>query len=188
MNDEGERPGSVSIVNESVVPAAAARRGSSARPLLVFAGALLLAAATFGSSVALLVRSEPIDLLEEGTPARTSAPTRASTAAPSPVRISGAAGTAERLETGAYRVTFTWTLDGGREGDGLLLRFTLGSRVLTEQRATLDATVFTSSTGRLTLATSQECSADGWTAEVVSVRGVTPAGDAVSRVAGVTCR
>ena len=188
MNDAGERPGSLSTVNEPIVAGAAARRSSSARPLLLFAGALLLATATFGSSLALLVRSEPIGSVEEDTPARTGAPTRASTAAPSPVRISGAVGTAERLETGSYRVTFTWTLEGGREGDGVLLRFSVGSRVLTEQRATLDATVFTSSTGRLTLATSQECSADGWTAEVVSVRGVTPAGDAVSRVAGVACR
>jgi hypothetical protein len=188
MNDSGEQPGSVSTVNEPIVPAAAARRGSSARPLLVFAGALLLATATFASSVALLVRSEPIDLPAEETLVRTSAPTRAPTAAPSPVRISGAAGTAERLESGAYRVTFTWMLEGGREGDGLLLRFSVGSRVLTEQRGTLDANVFTASTGRLTLATSQECSTDGWTAEVLSVRGVTPAGDAVSRVAGVTCR
>jgi hypothetical protein len=188
VNDPGERSESASTVQEPVVPAAAGRRGLSATPLLVFAAALLLAVATFGTSLALLVRSEPIAALDEDVTVRTSTPTRAPTAAPSPVRISGAVGTAERLETGAYRVTFTWTLEGGREGDGLLLRFSVGSRVLTEQRGTLDATVFTSSTGRLTLATSQECSADGWSAEVVSVRGVTPAGDAVSRVAGVTCR
>jgi hypothetical protein len=188
MNDAGEQPGSASNVDELSVPAPAARRGFSAPPLLIFAGALLLATATFGSSLALLVRSEPIGSVEEDIPVTTSAPTRAPTAAPSALRINGASGTAERLDTGAYRVTFSWTLEGGREGDGVLLRFSVGSRVVSEQRGTLDATVFASSTGRLTVATSQECSAEGWTAEVVSVRGVTPAGDAVSRVAGVTCR
>jgi hypothetical protein len=70
----------------------------------------------------------------------------------------------------------------------VLLRFSMGSRVISETRGALDANVFSPSTGIFTVATSQECSADGWSAEVVSIRGVTPAGEATSRAAGVTCR
>lgn len=186
MSDAGLRPENGPNTNERGGPAIDAGRSSAPPPLLVFAGALLLATATFGSSFALLVRSDTVGAVEEA-PARTSVPTRAATAAPSPVRITGASGTAEKLASGAYGVTFTWTLEGGREGDSVLLRFSAGGRVLSEQRGALDATVFTSSTGTLTIATSQACSADGWSAEVVSVRGLAPVGDAVSRVAGVTC-
>jgi hypothetical protein len=173
-------------MTELVVPAADAPRRASISPFAIFAGALLFATVTFGSALGLLVRSNPLGAGEE-LPAATSAPTRAPTPAPPGVRISGASGTAERLETGAYRVTFTWTLDGAREGDGVLLRFSVGTRIISEQRGTLDETVFTSSTGRLIVATSQECSAEGWSAELVSVRGLTPIGEAISRVAGVTC-
>jgi hypothetical protein len=102
--------------------------------------------------------------------------------------VTAGAATAERLDTGTYRITFNWTLDGAREGDAALLRFSIGSRVISEQRGNLDATVFTASTGRLTVATSQDCSAEGWSAELVTLRGVTPIGEPTSRANGVTCR
>jgi hypothetical protein len=174
-------------MTELAVPVADAPRRASVSPFAIFAGALLLATVTFGSSLGLLVRSDPLAAVEE-LPAATRAPTRSPTAAASPMRISGATGTAERLDSNLYRVTFTWTLDGAREGDSALLRFSMGTRIISEQGGTLDAPLFTSSTGKFTVATSQECSADGWSAEVVSVRGLTPVGDAISRVAGVICQ
>ena len=103
------------------------------------------------------------------------------------MRIVSASGSAERLDSGAYRVTFAWMLEGARAGDSAVIRFSAGSRQPTETRGTLDPTVFSASTGRLALVTSQECSGGGWTAELISLRGLSPVGDAVARVAGVTC-
>ncbi|MGH2471024.1 MAG: hypothetical protein ACRDG6_01275 [Candidatus Limnocylindria bacterium] len=186
MNDAGEPPERPPTMTELAVPVADVPRGASVSPFAIFALALLLATVTFGSSLGLLVRSDPLGAVEE-LPAATRAPTRAPTAAASPVRISGATGTAERLDSNLYRVTFTWTLDGARKDDTVLVRFSVGTRIISEQRGTLDATVFTSSTGKLIIATSQECSAEGWSAELVSIRALTPVGDAISRVAGVAC-
>lgn len=158
-----------------------------ATPAGIFVGALVLAMLTFGSSVALLTRvgvvaSPAADVIV------TLAPTRTATAAPATVRVTGGPGTAVRLDTGGYRVTFTWTLEGAREGDTALLRFSVGSRVVSEQRGALDPNVFSSSTGVFTVTTAQECTADGWIAEIVSIRNLTPVGEATSRAAGVTCR
>jgi hypothetical protein len=186
MNDAGEPPERPPTVTELAVPVADAPRGASVSPFAIFAGALLLATVTFGSSLGLLVRSDPLGAVDE-IPAATSAPTRAPTAPASPVRITSASGTAERLGTNLYRVTFRWTLDGAREGDSVLVRFSAGARIISEQRGTLDAAVFTSSTGNLIIATSQECSAEGWSAELLSLRALKPVGDAISRATGVTC-
>ncbi len=190
MNEHGRpgEPGEVGRQNDVVVvPAASRPRTSAPTPVLVFAGAFLLAAVTFGSSVVLLTRTATFELSAE-TLSPTAATTRTATPAPAPVRVTAASGTAERTDTGAYRVIFVWTLDGAREGDSALLRFSVGGRVITEQRGTLDANVFSSSTGRFTLTTSQDCSTEGWSAELVSIRGLTPVGDATSRVAGAACR
>jgi len=159
-----------------------------ATPAGIFVGALVLATLTFGSSVALLTRVGVIASPDEEVTA-TIAPTRAAaTAAPAAIRVTAGPGTAVRLDTGGYRVTFTWTLEGAREADTALLRFSLGSRVVSEQRGALDPNVFSSSTGVFTVTTAQECTADGWTAEIVSIRNLTPVGEATSRAAGVTCR
>ena len=157
-------------------------------PLGIFFGVLLLAMLTFGSSVALLTRVATL-----GSPGQevtiTIAPTRAAaTVAPAAIRVTAGPGTAARLDTGGYRVMFTWTLEGAREGDSALLRFSIGSRVVSEQRGALDANVFSSSTGIFTVTTAQECTADGWSAEIVSIRNLTPVGESTSRAAGVTCR
>ena len=159
----------------------------AATPLGIFVGVLVLLMLTFGSSIALLTRVDTVELsVDEGTP--TTVPTRVATPAPTAIRATAGAATAERLDTGSYRVTFTWTLDGAREGDTALLRFSSGSRVISEQRGALDANTFSSSTGRFTVATSQECSVDGWSAEVVSIRGLPLVGEAISRASGVSCR
>ena len=183
----GPEPPTQTDPSSVVVVPRQARPSFWSTPAGIFVGVLVLAALTFGSSVALLTRVATLASPEEEV-ARTSTPTRSASPAPAAVRVTAGAATAERLDTGGYRVTFTWTLDGAREGDSALLRFSAGSRLLSEQRGTLDANVFTLTTGRFTVATTQECSADGWSAEIVSIRNLTPVGEPMSRAAGVTCR
>lgn len=170
--------------------AAPAAGRTAGQPAIVFVLALLLVSLSFGSAILLITRSAvDTDSSAESaaaTPAATSAP-RIATAAPAPIRVLSTSGTAEPLAGGTYRVTFVWVLEGAREGDTALLRFSMGSRVLSEQRGALDDTVFASSTGRLTLSTMQPCSTDGWAAELVTLRGQPLAGDATARVAGVRC-
>ena len=156
-------------------------------PLGIFLGVLVLTLITFAAALALLTRVGVAEAPDDDVTI-TIAPTRAPTAAPATVRVTAGPGQAERLASGGYRVSFTWTLEGAREGDSALLRFSIGSRVVSEQRGTLDPNVFSASTGIFTVTTAQECSADGWSAEIVSVRNLTPVGDATSRAAGVTCR
>ena len=156
-------------------------------PLGIFLGVFLLTVLTFAAALALLTRVGVAEAPDDDVTI-TIAPTRAATAAPATVRVTAGPGLAERLDSGGYRVSFTWTLEGAREGDSALLRFSIGSRVVSEQRGTLDPNVFSASTGRFTITTAQECTADGWTAEIVSIRNVTPVGEATSRAAGVTCR
>lgn len=172
---------------EVVAIAAPARASAPPPPAIVFIAALVVVTLTLGSSIALLTRAGPLAVADVDEVVRSAAPTRGGTAAPTPVRAAAASGTAERLEAGTYRVIFLWTLEGARAGDSVLLRFSAGSRVLTEQRGTLDPNAFTASTGRFTVATTQECSAQGWSAELVTIRGVTPTGETTSRVSGVTC-
>lgn len=174
-------------LSSHVVVPGPARSSFWASPLGIFVGILALAMLTFGSSVVLLTRVATLESpADEVT--QTAAPTRAATPAPTAVRVTAGAATAERLDTGAYRITFNWTLEGAREGDTALLRFSAGTRVISEQRGTLDANIFSTSTGRFTVTTSQDCSADGWSAELVSIRGLPPVGEPTSRAAGVTCR
>jgi hypothetical protein len=159
-----------------------------ATPTGIFVGVLVLAMITFGSSVALLTRVGVVASPDDDDVVVTLAPIRTATAAPATVRVTAGPALAERLDTGGYRVTFTWTLEGARDGDSALVRFGIGSRVVSEQRGALDANVFVASTGRFTVTTAQECTADGWSAEIVSIRNLTPVGEATSRAAGVTCR
>ena len=189
MSDLGEprEPSHAGPSDEVVVVPGKARSPFWAAPGTIFVGALVLAMLTFGSSVALLTRVGTLESLADEV-TQTTAPARASTPAPTAPRVTAANATAERLDTGNYRVTFLWTLQSAKEGDTVLLRFSVGSRVISEQRGVLDATVFSSSTGRFAVATTQECSADGWSAEIVSIRGLTPVGAPTSRVSGVTCR
>jgi hypothetical protein len=151
-------------------------------------GVLLLGVLTFAASVALLTRVGVVVSPEDDDAVVAVAPTRTATAASATVRVTAGPGLAERMDTGGYAVTFTWTLEGAREGDSALLRFGIGSRVVSEQRGTLDPNVFSASTGTFTVTTAQECTADGWTAEIVSIRNLTPVGEPTSRAAGVTCR
>lgn len=181
-----EQPSQADPSTDVVVVPGPARPSLWATPPGIFVGVLALVMVTFGSSVALLTRVGTLESSGDEVTS-TAAPTRAATPASTPVRATAGAATAERLDTGAYRVTFIWTLEGAREGDSALLRFSMGSRVISEQRGALDANTFSSSTGRFTVITSQECTADGWTAELVSVRNLTPVGEPTSRAPGVAC-
>jgi hypothetical protein len=152
----------------------------------VFGAALLFALISFAAPIALLTRGTAVQA--EGEPTPTPVPATA-TRPPtqSAVRVAGASGTAERLDSGAYRVTFSWRLEGAREGDTAVVRFLAGTRQLSESRGALDPSVFSASTGQLVLVTQQECSTAGWSAELTSLRGQPPVGDAVARIAGVNC-
>jgi hypothetical protein len=162
----------------------------SATPLTigVFVAALVLASLTFAGSILLLTRSTVVEAEPRPEPAAIAAVARTAAPASVAVRVTSATGAAERLDSGAYRVTFLWMLEGARDADPVLVRFSAGSRQLSESRGALDPSVYSASTGRLTLVTSQDCSADGWSAELISVRGQTPAGDRVARASGVACR
>jgi hypothetical protein len=175
------------VIWSDVVVARKPRPSVWATPGGLFVGVLLLLLLTVGASVALLTRVGAVVASDEEVTI-TIAPTRTATAAPATIRVTAGPALAERLDTGGYRVTFTWTLEGAREGDSALLRFGIGSRVVSEQRGALDANVFVASTGRFTVTTAQECTADGWSAEIVSIRSLTPVGEPTSRAAGVTCR
>ena len=173
---------------EVVTSVAPARASAPPPAAIIFTAALVVVTLTLGSSIALLTRAGPLAVADVDEVVRSTAPTRGGTAAPTPVRAAAASGTVERLEAGKYRVIFLWTLEGARAGDSVLLRFSAGSRVLTEQRGTLDPNSgFTASTGRFAVATTQECSADGWSAELVTIRGVASSGETTSRVSGVNC-
>lgn len=175
--------------SDFVVVARQQRPSVWATPAGIFVGVLILALLTFGSSVALLTRVGVVGSPDDDEDVIvTIAPTRTATAAPATIRVTAGPALAERMDTGGYRVTFTWTLEGARESDSALLRFGIGSRVVSEQRGALDPNVFVASTGRFTVTTAQECTADGWSAEIVSIRNLTPVGEATSRAAGVTCR
>jgi len=176
------------VLSDVVVVPRKQRPAVWSTPWGIFLGVLLLTLITFAAALMLLTRVGVVEVPDDDDVTITIAPTRAATAAPASVRVTAGPGVAERLDSGGYRVSFTWTLEGAREGDSALLRFSIGSRVVSEQRGNLDPNVFSASTGVFTVTTAQECTADGWTAEVVSIRNLTPVGEATSRAAGVTCR
>jgi hypothetical protein len=175
------------VPSEVVVVPRKQRPAFWSTPWGLFVGVFLLTLLTFAAALVLLTRVGVVEAPDDDVTI-TIAPTRAAAAAPATIRVTAGPALAERIDTGGYRVTFTWTLEGAREGDSALLRFGIGSRVVSEQRGALDANVFVASTGRFTVTTAQECTADGWSAEIVSIRNLTPVGEATSRAAGVTCR
>ncbi len=113
---------------------------------------------------------------------------RQQTEAPQAVRVVSTSGSAQPLGGSNYRVTFAWVLDGARDGDPAVVRFFSGSRQVSEQRGLLSSNIFDPSTGTLTLVTSQECTSEGWSAELVSIRSQSPGSESTARVPGATCR
>lgn len=165
----------------------------------------LSAPAIFGVILALMLLSigAPALLLGVGrTPAtETATPepvvavaTSAAQAAASPpastdrVRVLSASGSSVATGEGTYRVTFTWTLQGANENDSATILVYAGNQLLGgEQEGTLDPSVFSFSTGRFAITAVLPCSASGWSAELIRVRGLPTEGDNEALVPGVTC-
>ncbi|OGO70939.1 MAG: hypothetical protein A3H36_05550 [Chloroflexi bacterium RIFCSPLOWO2_02_FULL_71_16] len=120
-----------------------------------------------------------------GAPAATPRP--AAGGAEGRVQVQSASGSAVPTGAGAYRVTFTWSLQGARENDPAVIHFFLGNQFAGEQRGMLDASIFSFSSGTLTLVSQQECSDVGWGAEIVSIRGAPVEGEGIATIPGVDC-
>lgn len=150
--------------------------------LSVGASALLLA----GAGRMVVVEPTVISAIPTEAAARATAAT--AIGAPSDrVRVVSASGRSTSTGAGAHRVTFTWSLEGARENDPAVIHFFVGNQFLGEQRGMLDQSVFSFSSGTLTLTTEQECSPSGWSAEIVTIRGAPIDGEGIATVPGVQC-
>jgi hypothetical protein len=167
----------------------APRMPTSLSAPILFALIALLCAISFGVPVALLARNAVTteSSFAFGTAETTAAPGRTPAPQAVTVRVLSATGSAEALGSGLYQITFTWMLEGARAGDAATIRFFMGSTQMAEERGNLDSTVFEASTGQLRLTTSQDCSAQGWSAEIVLLRNQVPQGERTARAAGVSC-
>lgn len=166
------------------VPAAAVFFLVAAATLLSFGGSWLVV-----SGAGRAVAPEAAPTLQVAAPLRTGATaTSAATAAGDRVRVRSASARSRPLGTGQHEVTFTWVLDGARENDAAVVQFYAGTRALGQQRGTLEPGVFNFSTGALTLTATLDCSAAGWTAELLTIRGQPVQGDAEAAAPGVRCQ
>jgi len=188
MQDEGTGP-----AGEGGEVATAARPAGPAA-VAIFAGILALLLFSVGGS-ALVLTAGRVAAVEEETPteAPTSAPARAAagatTAPTGRVRVIGTAGRSRPIAGGAeHEVTFSWTLEGAQENDPVVLQVHAGTRALGQQRGTLDPSVFSFSTGTLTVVTTLECSTAGWIGEILTIRDQPIEGDSEAVVAGPACR
>ena len=206
MSDEpgtepvAEEPGTDLMATPEEATPAQRTRGSPAPA--IFIGSLLAALLVFGPAILVLAglareapepeatptphvaTARPAPTVAAGAPAqRTPAP------AGGPIRVVSTSGSATaQAGGGGYQVTFIWVLEGAREGDPIKVQFYAASRMLAERESTLEPQIYTFSTGTLRLTTTQECSSSGWQADLVGVRGQTPAGETLASVAGVACR
>lgn len=189
--NETARPGGI-VATE--ITAAGPRPSAPPYRLLIFTGVLGLTFLSLGSAVLVLSGATKADTTTASnisTTSRAASPAagaRTASVAPAAVRVTSASGSAGTLGGSTYRVSFVWALDGAKEGDVVLVRVFAGTRLLSELRGALDQSVYAAATGRLTIATSLDCSADGWSAELVSVRDQPISGDGTAKVAGVACR
>lgn len=166
-------------------------------PLVIFLGIMLLLVASFGGSALVLagtgrVSNEPAPTATRtvtSAPARTAGGAATATGAASGrVRVVSATARSRPIASGAqHEVTFTWTLQGAREGDQVMIEFFSGTRSLGQQRGALDPQTFNFSTGTLTLTVTMECSTGGWSAEILAVRGQPIEGEGEAKASGVQC-
>ena len=191
LSSAGPRPAADVLVGEVI-----ARRSGGPLPLAAFLGITALLLVSLGASLLVLAGVGRVaTAVPEATPPSnvTVAPTRtaagAATASAVRVRVVSASARSRPIGTGAqHEVTFTWVLEGAREGDPAVIQFYRGTQPLGQQRGTLDPSIFTFSTGMLTLAATLECSIPGWSAEILTVRGQPIEGDGEAKAQGVTCR
>lgn len=168
------------------------------QPLAVFLGITVLVLASFGAAALALAGAGRVAFSEPeptATPTVTSAPGRtagAGTAAAAPggrVRVVSSSGRSRPVANGTqHEVTFSWVLEGAREGDAVVVQFQAGSRTLGQQRGVLDPSVFSFSTGTLSLTATLDCATAGWTADILTIRGQPVEGEGEATVPGVACR
>ena len=191
-----EPPSDLMTTPEEAIPAQRAR-GSPAPA--IFVGSVLVSLLVLGPAILVLAglgrqgpEPEPTPTAHVATArptATAAAGQRTSAPADGPVRVVSTSGSATpQAGGGGYAVTFIWVLEGAREGDPIKIQFYAASRMLAEREGTLEPQLYTFSTGTLRITTTQECSASGWQADLVGVRGRPPAGEALASVAGVACR
>lgn len=173
----------VVVTNE--IPAAPARSPLPAPALLALVAALCVA--SFAVPVALVARSGAVAETPVVSDLGASQASRTAPPATTPLRVVTATATSERLSSGQYGVTFVWVLEGARLGDVAAIRFFVGSTLVGDDTGNLDSNIFNPSTGQLRLTTEQNCSVEGWSAELVSIRSQAPQGERIARAAGVAC-
>jgi hypothetical protein len=167
-------------------------RGGSSAPA-IFGAILALLLVSIGAPALLLglgrtpasetATPPPAAPLATSAPGATTAP-----AATERVRVVSASGSSTATGEGTYRVTFTWTLQGANENDTATILVYAGNQLLGgEQEGTLDPSVFSFSTGRFAITAVLPCSASGWSAELIRVRGLPTDGESEATVPGVTC-
>lgn len=167
---------------------------TGAAPIAVFVGILLIVALSFGSAALVLagagraVSPEAVPTEEAATPA----PARtgpAATAQAVRVRVTSANATSRAIDAGTqHEVTFSWTLQGAREGDPITIQFYAGTRPLGQRSGTLDPSIFAFATETLTLTATLDCSTGGWSAEILTVRDLPVDGDGEATAPGAACR
>ncbi len=169
--------------------------GSAQAPpaLAIFGGLLALVLVSIGTSALLLAGTGRVTFIEPAPTAARPLVAPGTTAAPEAatsserVRVASTRSESTTTGAGAHRVTFTWTLEGARENDPVEVHFYVGGQLAGRETGTLDASVFSFASGILTLATEQDCSTSGWSADLVSVRGMLVDGDGIAVVPGVAC-
>ena len=201
MRDSGEAPAGVVPAEPpatEIVATTVDRTAAQGSPLAIFIGMMAVLLASFGGAGLVLVGAGRASTeTPEVTPTPTVAAAAARTAAPGGgtapagdrVRVVSASGRSRPMSSGTqHEVTFSWTLEGARANDPVVLQFYAGTRALGQQRGTLEPAVFNFSTGTFTLAVAIECSTAGWTAEILTVRGQPIEGNGEATVAGAECR
>ena len=182
---------------EVAVIAAPPSRGSALPAFVAVAGLVI---ASLGGPALVLAgvgRSTSAEAGPSATPDATSGATAvatraaagATTGATGRVRVVSATGRSRPIDSGAqHEITFSWILDGAREGDPVVVQVSAGNQSLGQQRGALDPSVFSFSSGTFTLMATLDCSTGGWYAEILTIRGQPVEGDSEATVAPVTCR
>ncbi|MGH2378209.1 MAG: hypothetical protein ACRDGT_07000 [Candidatus Limnocylindria bacterium] len=170
-------------------PAVARPAGGALPPPAVFAILFTVLVASIAGSVLLLAGLGRFTPVEPAPVAITPAP---ATAAPGQtssarVRVLSAGGDSTPTDGDTHQVTFTWTLEGAEENDPVEVHFYVGNQLVGREQGSLDASVFSFSSGLLTLVTEQQCSPSGWSADLVTIRGALVDGDGIAQVPGVAC-
>ena len=165
-----------------------------APPAMVFAAVVVLALASFVPAALVIAgvgrspAAEPGATSPSASSPRSSPTASARTSPGGAVRVVSGTGSSRPIAAGQqHEVTFQWHLEGAHEGDDISVQVYAGNRPLGQTRGSLDPTVFSFSTGVFRLTATLDCSTNGWSAEILTVRGQPIAGSSEAAVPGVTC-